>query len=319
MIRQIRNQLWLIDLALLSSICHAESVDTSDIYGPGVTEALNAIIAARAELESWVLNGKCTVKYSDSDEICESAVYGAFDKSSNQFRFETKGSYRAAQLASGEFQGAGSNEERLLLSASRRRLHNSLSLIVKNRNFMLEWYGLGDLNDPERTTCNLELRDLDSPPSRIASLAFNPSAAGLIDVLSSSPMDSVKEILEKYSHGASVVTLEKGAENGIKIVYTYGRKARRLLFVDPENAFTVTHSIKIGLDESGNQRDFPVTESGAKWESKNGVQIPTGVYWSRSTSVDTISRTEYKIAWASINPKTIDEITFDYKDRKSVV
>ena len=287
--RQIRIAVAFALFAMPPNSAQAELVDESGVYGAGVTDVLNAMILARADLKKGEFSASCSQKHIRSDERWEATLYGAFNGDSQQYRFETKGDSRLGIIPS------NMSPDKADIGVSVAKLHKSVSLILQNREYMIEWYGLGEPSsgDTDRATCHLEFRDRGTSPSLIGSVAINPEAAGLIDATSIDHMEPVEALLKRFALDASSVKLVDHTPSGLQVVYNYPNATRRVLYIDRDNGFTIRRSVLSVLDESGNELAQPRIESAAAWASRAGVWLPIDVTWFRLKSDGAIADTRY--------------------------
>lgn len=298
----------LAAIAILVNTTQAASIDESDVYGPGVVDVLNAVISARAQLESWVMKARCSENQMASEERETQQLDGVFDGKTGQFRFETRGNCRMSIMPSNS-PDALRPDDREAARANVKQ-HNCVSLVVQNKEHMVEWYGLGEPKGG--ATCHIELRDLRTQPSYLASAAINPRSAGLIDVTAENRWESVESVFTRFALNASSVVLKENAGE-LRVVYEYPEKIRRVVQIDREHGFTIVRSALVILDEDQNEKAAPRIEARAKWELKDGICVPVIISWSRSNVDGAVANTNYRIKWESVNPETIDDKLFDYR------
>lgn len=306
-----------IALSAMSPEVLAEVVDTSDVYRSGALEAVNAIIASRSDLKRWVLHADCSRKHRKSEETETSSLFAAFDETTERFRFETRGEFRI---------GLGSASHALTESTAEHRAnhraqianHPSLSLVVRNHDYMIEWFGIGTpvKEAGESATCHKELRDPGTLPKYTCSMAFNPRAAGLIDGTCRNMHASIETMLLGFSENAKSVTKAISPSGQIQIVYAYPKSVQRKIYVNPNQGFTVSRSVVSVLDEAQNEKDVPRYEAIADWKFDNGTWIPTQFSWIRFEADGSVAEAKFNISWDFVNPERIDDDVFDYRTFK---
>lgn len=294
-------------LLILPTAVEAAELENTPVYGPGVFDVLEAVVKERSQLHGWLFEATSVEKDSSISRPAISRMFAAFHGDSDQFRFETEGKLPIGMASI----GVNGNKAADL---SKVQLHKSNSLIVRNRNCFVEWYGIGEgPGAADNATCHIEIRDREARPLYLGSLAFDPRSAGVIDFTSNERMQSLAAQLNRFAKNAVSVSLENPKADKLAIVYEYKQPFRRRLIINPEGGHTIETCETISLDESRNEAPLGRTTITANWEKHDDIWVPVVISAHRAANDGRLRWAKAKIEWKEINPESLDDELFDYK------
>ena len=295
---------------------YAQSLDDAPVYGPGVREVLNSVLTERARLHSWVFQAVLTKQDNRREDSVRSTVLSVYDSQGERLRFETDGETRTVLASSQELMREQSDSDRKSEFLARLKIHKCKSIIVKNRDYLLEWFGVGQPGGSGGATKHIQLQDKEETPLYLHSDAIDPQLAGVLDHGTPSLMTSLEACLRRFAEKAESVTLDSSSAPNLRVIYKHSVPHRRVLHIDADRGYIITKCDTFTVSEDGSELALPRTTSTADWRKNtvaDDVWTPTAISWTAVSSDSRVKQTSINIEWKEVNPASFDDKLFDYR------
>lgn len=319
----VRARLFRLPCIVAVVVC-APAIAAETDPASEAANVLNELVTSRSRLVrgKFVAIGRIVTlnkEHRINDEF-PSSVSCEFDHEHQCFRFVTKERHRSTLAPSSDLH-QGKSVQTLAdeySSSGAHKLRDSISMLVRNPNYMAEWFAIGRQDRTDRAQSNIQLFDRSARSKSRLLHSFDVAAAGVITVREFSLGTSLSDIVAEVLRTFPISTVESDPNGDVRAQFVIG-SLKKVITIAKDYGYTVRRMEQFELDANGKRKEFPYHEATATWKEYPGeVWVPESLTVSHHRGPETYKLVEYDLDWEAVNPDTVDESRFAYQSFEGV-
>ncbi|MEZ6063854.1 MAG: hypothetical protein R3C19_26200 [Planctomycetaceae bacterium] len=275
---------------------------------------IESVLKSRAALQSGVFHAAVvqrTIAEGGNERVSVRELHCVFDSATNRVVYNCNGMEQLVVMAAAEPLPDTIEELKNRIHNLGARLRAYRAGLARNASYMVEWHAIGNRDQKDHATSNIDLRDPETPSVGPFSIPLNPDWAGAAIGREIESGKSLREIFEFPLRGEVSVKTMRTKAGDIELVFSTPSQ-RRTFRIRPKMDYTCSQMETVTLDDKGEALPYRRSLAKAEWQQVQGVYVPVSMATEDLFRDGTKRTALYSFEWDKVNPENLDDVDFSY-------